>query len=65
MGKRRKIAVLTAQIEESGQTIFLRGLLRSAFSHGYDVSVFSMFQKIQSSLAREKGDSSIYDLINF
>lgn len=65
MGKRRKIAVLTAQIEESGQTVFLRGLLRSAFSHGYDVSVFSMFQKIQSSLAREKGDSSIYDLINF
>ena len=62
---RRRIAVLTAQIEEYGQTVFLRGLIRSAFEHNMDVSVFSMFQKIQSSIAREKGDSSIFDLVNY
>lgn len=62
---RRRIAVLTAQIEEYGQTVFLRGLIRSAFEHDIEVSVFSMFQKIQSSIAREKGDSSIFDLVNY
>ena len=62
---RRRIAVLTAQIEEYGQTVFLRGLIQSAFEHNMDVSVFSMFQKIQSSIAREKGDSSIFDLVNY
>ena len=65
MDMRKRIVILTAQTEENSQTVFLKGFLNRAFRHGYDVSVFSMFQKVQSSVAREKGDSSIYDLVNF
>lgn len=65
MDMRKKIAILTAQTEENRQALFLKGFISRAFGHGLDVCVFSMFQKVQSSLAREKGDSSIYDLVNF
>lgn len=65
MGMKKRIAVLTAQIEEYVQTEFLHGFIKSAFEHKFDVSVFAMLQKMQSTLSREYGDSSIYDLINF
>ena len=65
MDIRKKIAILIAQVEESGQTLFIQGFLEHAFKYDYDVCVFSMFQKYQNSPAREIGDSCIYDLINY
>lgn len=65
MDNRKKIALLVAQVEESGQTLFIKGFLDHAFKYGYDVCVFSMFQKYQNSPAREAGDSSIFDLIEY
>lgn len=65
MDIRKKIALLAAQVEESSQTLFIQGFLEHAFKYGYDVCVFSMFQKFQNSPARETGDSSIFDIIDY
>ena len=61
----RRIALLTAQADETYQTEFIRGVMKTAFSYGYDVCVFSMFIKYQNNKDREKGESNIYNLINY
>ena len=65
MDIRKKIAILIAQPEESNQTRFLKGFIERAFKYDLDVCVFSMFQKYQNSPAREMGDSSIFELIDY
>ena len=49
------VATTNSTWANTSQTVFLKGFLNRAFRHGSDVSVFSMFQKVQSSVAREKG----------
>ena len=65
MVKKGKIALLTGQADETYQKEFVTGAMRSAFKAGYDLCVFSMFIKYQSSREREIGDSNIYNLINY
>ena len=62
---RKRIAVLLGQPEEFSHEIFLRGFLDEAFGLDYDVCVFAMYIKYQSTPARSIGDSSIFKLINY
>lgn len=62
---RRRIGILSAQSEENTQRMFIEGFLKEAFSLDYDVCIFSMYQKYQETPEREKGDSNIYQLVNF
>ncbi len=63
--RNKRIALLTAQADEAYQTEFIEGVMKTAFSYGYDVSVFSMYIKYQNNKDREKGESNIYNLINY
>ena len=65
MSNRKRICVITAQVEESTQNRFMQGFLKQAYDMNYDVCIFSMFLKYQDSADREVGDSNIYNLINF
>lgn len=65
MSNRKRICVITAQVEENTQNHFMQGLMKRAYELDYDVCVFSMFLKYQDSTDREIGDSNIYNLINF
>ena len=60
-----RIAVLLGQAEEDHQEKFITGAMKQAFREGYDVCVFSMYIKYQSTPEREKGDSAIFDMINY
>ena len=65
MGRRKRVAILVGQADEYYQTEFICGFERQAFSYDWDVCVFSMYQKYQSSTAREQGESSIYSLVPY
>lgn len=65
MSNRKRICVITAQVEENTQNRFMQGFLKQAYDMNYDVCIFSMFLKYQDSTYREVGDSNIYNLINF
>ncbi len=58
-----KIALLLGQADEGYQQKFITGVMRQAFSDGFEVCVFSMYIKYQNSKEREIGDSNIYNLI--
>lgn len=62
---RRRIAVLLAQLEESTQKRFVEAFLEEAFSHDFDVCVFSMYQKYQETEPRAIGDGNIFTLLQF
>ena len=62
---RKRIALLLAQGDETYQAEFVSGVLKKAFSYGYDVCIFSMYIKYQNSKAREVGESNIYNLIDY
>ena len=64
MGKRRRLALLAAQVDETHQKRFVNGFLKQAFSDDFDVCVFSMYRKYQSSDAREKAETNIYNLFD-
>lgn len=61
----KRLALLCGQPEEYCQELFIKGFNEVAIKAGYDVCVFAMFQKYQDSPAREIGDSSIFEMINF
>ncbi|MBR4554928.1 MAG: EAL domain-containing protein [Ruminococcus sp.] len=61
--KRKRIALLAGQADESYQSQFITGFLRNAFSLDLDVCVFSMFRKYQDTAEREKGESNIFTLL--
>lgn len=65
MHNRKRICVISAQVDENTQNRFMQGFMRRAYELDYDVCVFSMFLKYQDSTYREVGDSNIYNLINF
>lgn len=62
---KKKIAVLSGQLEEAYQSEFLKGLMKRSFELNYDVYVFSMYIKYQNTKEREIGDSNIYNLVNY
>lgn len=62
---RGRIALLLGQADEAYQSELISGVEKQAFAAGYDVCVFSMYIKYQNSREREKGDSNIFNLINF
>ena len=65
MGKKRKrLAVLVGQADESFQSRFISGFTKQAFSDDKDVCVFSMFKKSQDTVEREMGESNIFSLVN-
>lgn len=43
MSNRKRICVITAQVEESTQNRFMQGFLKQAYDMNYDVCIFSMF----------------------
>lgn len=65
MKDRKRIAILSSQLEEQYQKDFIEGFLKNAFNFDYDVCVFSTFQKNAESNLREVGENSIYSLINY
>ena len=62
---RKRIAFLCGQPEEYCQSLFIQGFNKVAFAADIDVCVFAMYQKYQDSTQREKGDASIFDIINY
>lgn len=65
MSIRKRIAVLAGELEEEYPKLFLQGFLSNAFGYDYDVCVFAMYRRFQESQAREIGESSIYELVNY
>lgn len=65
MAERKRIALLVGQPEESYQKQFLEGFLENSFAYNYDVCIFAMYQKRQSSAARQIGESNIFSLIRY
>ena len=63
--KRKTIGVLLAQLDESTPSHFMEGFVEKMFAYQYDVLVFSMYQKYQETPLRERGDSNIFELVNF
>lgn len=62
---RKRIAVITAQIDEYKQKEFLSNFTRRASELDYDVCMFAMYQKFQATDMRQMGDSNIYELIQY
>ena len=65
MKKRKRIALLTSQIEERYQSGFLEGFQERTYELDYDVCVFSGFRRTPDSSKKEVGEANIYSLINF
>ena len=63
--EKKRIAVLTGQADEDYQSNFIKGVMKRSFELGFDVYVYSMYIKYQSSKEREIGDSNIYNLIDY
>lgn len=59
----KKIALLLAQPDEPYQQGLIRGAMKTAFAHGFSVTVFSMYIKYQNSRERELAESNIFNLI--
>lgn len=62
---RKRIAVITAQIDEYRQNDFLTSFSRRAAALDYDVCMFAMYQKSQITELRKLGDANIYELIQY
>lgn len=65
MATRRRIAVLTAQADESSQGRFFSEFFKKALELDYDVCVFSMYLKYQDTDKRAIGETNIYNLVDF
>jgi len=61
---RKRVALLCGQPDEDFQRLFIEGVERIAFSRGFDVCVFAMYQKFQENKEREIGESTIFKLFN-
>ena len=60
----KRIALFAGQADESYQSRFITGFLRSAFEAGFDVCIFSMYLKYQDTPEREQGESNIFSLMS-
>ena len=65
MGRRKRVAILVGQADEYYQAEFVCGFEKQAFSFDWDVCVFSMYQKYQSSSTREQGETSIFSVVPY
>ena len=65
MNKRKRIAILVGQADEGYQDRFIRGFLDLAHKEDFDVFTFSMYFKYQGTPERERGDSNIFNLVNY
>ncbi len=63
--KRKRIALLMGQADEEYQNAFLNGFIRNIKAAGLGVCVFTMNKEYQNTTQREKGDSSIFGVVNF
>lgn len=62
---RKRIAVITAQVEEIFLKEFIEGFFEKSFSDDYDVCVFASFDKEPDSSLKEVGETNIFNLINW
>ena len=66
MKKQRKlIGVIASQIEASYQAGVMKGISEVAFSHDYDIAVFTMFVKEYAKPMHQVGEMNIYNIINY
>ncbi|MCR5503609.1 MAG: EAL domain-containing protein [Lachnospiraceae bacterium] len=61
----KRVALLIGQADEEFQTRFLDGFLKKAKASGLGVFVFNMCKEYQNTALRERGDSSVFDLIDY
>ncbi|MBQ9935778.1 MAG: EAL domain-containing protein [Lachnospiraceae bacterium] len=64
MAPRKRVALLLGHVEESYQGLFIEGFFQQMFFYDYDVCVFAMYNKYQETAEREKGETTIFSLIN-
>lgn len=62
---RKRIAVLSSQLEENYQKNFMQGFLERAFAFDFDVCTFATYRKYQDTSEREAGETSIFSLIDY
>ena len=62
---RKRIAILSSQLEENYQANFMQGFLAKAFAFDYDVCTFATYRKDQDTSEREVGETSIFSLIDY
>ncbi len=65
MSRRKRIAILVGQADEYYQAEFICGFEEQAFSYGWDVLIFSTYQKYQSSTWREQGETSVFSIVPY
>ena len=64
MKQRKRIALFAGQAEETYQSDFISGFLKTGFAADMDICVFSMYRKYQDTPERESGESNIFSLMN-
>ena len=64
MKQRKRIALFAGQAEETYQSDFISGFLKTGFAADMDICVFSMYRKYQDTAERENGESNIFSLMN-
>lgn len=62
---RKRIAVLTSQLEETFLKEFIEGFFEKSFSNDYDVCVFSSFNKEPDTSLKEVSEVNIFNLVNY
>ena len=62
---RKRIALLTSQVEEKYIKDFTEGFMRKSFLYDYDVCVFSCFDKEPDTTLKEVSEANIFNLINW
>lgn len=62
---RKRIALLTAQLEEKYIKDFTEGFMERSFSCDYDVCIFASFDKEPDCAPKEVSESNIFSLINW
>ena len=62
---RKRIALLTSELQEFFQSQFMEGFLKKSFENDYDVCVFTTLLKEPESALKAVGEAGIFSLINF
>ncbi len=62
---RKRIAFLTAQVEETYIKEFTEGFMKRSFSYDYDVCIFASYDKEPETTLREVAEGNIFTLINW
>ncbi len=62
---RKKLALLTSQLEDEYQKDFITGFLEQAFDKDYDVCIFSCFQKEPETSKRAVSEKNLFNLVNY